>query len=272
MKHPAAIPALSAAILICGCANAPRPGSHAVAAIPPSTSQATPNIVGNWQFNLVSTTPGAPAVTIAGGLRQSGTALSGALHVDGSKCVDRLTTVGFTGTVSAGATSLISTAVNGQVIAFTGNFTDTTFIGTYRIKGGCADGEAGKVVGGNIPYIGNTLAGTFTNSANKTFDVAGDIAQSGSASAAGSFEISGTAIFDMACFKAGTLKPGAFPFDSFILGRSVNLKFETGNGTLTFQGTLSQDRSEMSGNYSVSGGSCDESGTAVLYVSSPWDY
>jgi hypothetical protein len=273
MKRLAAIPALSVAVLVCGCASAPRPGGSVVLPLtPPPTSQTIPGILGNWQFNLVSTTPGAPAVTIAGGISRNGTAVSGALHVDGSNCVDRLTTVGFTGTVSADATSLTSAAVNGQVVTFTGNFSDTDFVGTYSIKGGCADGDAGKVMGDNIPYIANNLAGTFTNSANQTFDVSGDIAQSSSFSASGSFEISGTATFDKACFKAGTIRPGTFPSGSFILGRSVNLEFETGNGALIFLGTLSQDRSEMSGNYSVSGGSCDESGTAVLYVSSPWDY
>jgi hypothetical protein len=77
----------------------------------------------------------------------------------------------------------------------------------------------------------NNLAGTFTNSANQRFDVAGGIAQSSSFSAAGRFEIVRTATFDRARFKAGIIRPGTFPSGSFVLGRSVNLEFETGNGT-----------------------------------------
>ena len=49
-----------------------------------------------------------------------------------------------------------------------------------------------------------------------------------------------------------------------------------GNGTLTFLGKLNPDRSNISGNYIVSGGTCNDSGTAVLIASSAgigyWDY
>ena len=95
---------------------------------------------------------------------------------------------------------------------------------------------------------------------------------SSNASTEGSFELSGTGTFDTPCFRAGTIKPGMFPSGSFILGTTVSLQFETGNGTLAFLGTLSQDRSEISGNYAIAGGTCEDSGTAVLTVSSPWDY
>jgi hypothetical protein len=52
----------------------------------------------------------------------------------------------------------------------------------------------------------------------------------------------------------------------------VVIEIDTSNGTLTFLGSLSQDRSKISGYYTVSGGSCDHKGTAILTVSSPWDY
>lgn len=272
MKRLAAISTFSAVVLFCGCAGAPPPVKNASTLTPPSTSQTTPNIVGNWQFDLVSTTPGTPALTIAGGISQNGTAVSGALHVDGSKCVDRLTTIGFSGTLSAGTTSLTSVAVDGQVVTLTGKFSNTAFAGTYKIKGGCADGEAGNVTGENIPYIGNTLAGTFTSSANKAFDANGDISQSSSASADGSFGVSGTAAFDTPCFQTGTVRSGTSSSGSFVLGRSLVLEFETANGILTFVGTLGQDFREIHGSYTVSGGTCSDDGTAVLNISSPWDY
>src|SRR5207249_4477760 len=53
---------------------------------------------------------------------------------------------------------------------------------------------------------------------------------------------------------------------------SVDIEIKTDNGTVTFLGTLNRDRSEISGNYTVSGGTCDQTGTSVLSVSSPWDY
>ena len=260
--------------LLCGCGRESLPTEPTATRTPPAT-QVTLYIAGNWQFSATPTMPKALPLTIAGSISQNGAALSSALHIEGSKCFDRLTTIGFSGTVSAGTISLISAAIEGQVVTLTGNFGNTAFAGTYRIKGGCADGEMGKVIGNNIPYIGNTLSGSLTNSANRTFDVAGEIAQSGNANSDGSFELSGTSIFDTPCFKSGTIKPGMFPSGSFILGTTVSLEFETGNGTLAFLGTLSQDRSEISGNYAIASGTCEDSGTAVLSVSSawdPWDY
>jgi hypothetical protein len=63
-----------------------------------------------------------------------------ALHVDGSNCFNRLTTIALTGSVTADNTARVA----------------------------CI----------NIPYIANQLNGTFTSSAQGTFNLAGDIAQS----------------------------------------------------------------------------------------------
>jgi hypothetical protein len=177
------------------------------------------------------------------------------------------------GTVTAGSTSLTSAAMNGQVITLTGNFANSAFNGTFKINGGCAAGYQGKLTGINVWNIGNNLSGTFTNSAQKTFNVMGKIAQSSSASSDGSFGITGTTTFNTPCLSAGTIQPGTLPSGSFILGMSVSLEAETSNGILTFLGTLNPDGSgEISGNYIVSGGGCDDSGTAVLHVAGEWDY
>jgi len=53
------------------------------------------------------------------------------------------------------------------------------------------------------------------------------------------------------------------------MGTSVALAIETGNGT---GGTLNLVTGETSGDYTVFGGTCDQTGTAVLVASSPWDY
>jgi hypothetical protein len=266
--------AVLATVLFCGCGGAPMPAPQSSA--PPSTPSAppqTPTILGNWQFTAVSNVPGKPPLTFAGSIVQSGAAVSGALHVDGSNCFDRLTTISLTGTVTAESTSLTSAAVDGQVVTFTGNFADYIFSGTYRINGGCAAGEQGRLTGINVWNIGKSVSGTFTNSAQKTFNVVGTIAQSNSASSEGSFGITGATTFDTPCFSAGTIQSGTFPSGSFILGMSVALEVETGNGILTFLGTLNQDGSgDVSGNYTVSGGVCDDSGTAVLHVAGAWDY
>ena len=100
--------------------------------------------------------------------------------------------------------------------------------------------------------------------------------QSSSASATGSFEVSGDAKFDLACLSAGTIKAGTYPTGSYILGTSVGLEFDTSSGMLNFTGTLNQDTGEISGSYSVLGSSCNQSGSAVVKIPTDcpgcWDY
>jgi hypothetical protein len=292
MKHLARIFALSAAVLLSGCGGAPGPAPIITT---PSTTPVTPpipNVVGNWVFSTASTIPGKPPLTFAGNISQTNSAVSGALHVDGSNCFNQVTTMGLTGTVTANATSLSFMTLDGQVVTLTGSFTNPTdyygtvvydtFNGTFRVDGGCAAGDLGTVTGNYIDSIARQsdptqLSGTFTNSsAQQIFHVTANIVQNASASAAGSFNITGNATFDTPCLGVGAITAGTYPFGSFILGTSVGLEFDTGNGTLTFLGKLNPDRSNISGNYIVSGGTCNDSGTAVLIASSAglgyWDY
>jgi len=272
MRHITAIFALSAAALLVGCGGGARPIETSTSTLTPP---ATPNVAGNWQFSALPATAGKAPLTIAGGIGQSDSAINAAVHVLGSSCFDQLTTVQLTGKATGASVSLTSNPVDGQIVTFTGKFTGSAFSGTYAIKGGCADGGQGNLTGLNIPYIANAWSGTFTDSAHETFNVTGNITQRAPAGVEASYPISGDATLDGPCFKAATVKSGAFPSGSFILGRSVGLEFDTANGTITFLGTLSQDYSEISGMYSVSGGTCEGEGTAVLDVSDgagSWDY
>ncbi len=221
---------------------------------------------------MTSTVPGAPSLTIAGSLSRSGNAVTGAVHVDGSNCFDHLTTTGIVGAVSNSNISLTSKSVSGQVITLNGTIAGDAFTGSYTIDGGCAAGDQGNVTGVNIPYIGNTLGGTFTPSGGQTFDISGGWAQNESASSDGSFGLAGTVTFNGSCLDSGTITPGTLLSGSYIMGTSVAIEIKSSNGTLTFVGTLNPDRSEISGSFTVSGGTCDDKGTAVLEVSSPWDY
>ena len=289
MKTLATTLAISTIVFLSGCGGTPTVLDRAPVS-PPATTPVPPtpvtsNIDGNWQFSATSNTPGALPFSIGGSISQSDAAINGALHIDGSNCFDRLITRGLSGNVTADTAALVITGMDGQVVAFTGRFSNTaligmyTFTGTYKINGGCGDGDEGTVTGINIPPIANQLSGTFIdNSARHIFHVTGNIAQSNSASPEGSYAITGTApsTFDTACFATGTIRPGTFPSGSFILGTSVDFEFDTSNGTLTFLGTLNRDKTEIDGNYTVAGGACDQTGTAALLVSSSgnssWDY
>ncbi len=192
--------------------------------------------------------------------------------------------MGLTGTLTGSDISLTSTPVEGQVITLTGTITENvdtgvlTFTGTYSITGGCGDGDKGTVTGISI-YIDDALDGTFTTSQQQTFTVSGGLGQYSSPSLDGSFGITGTAAFSTPCFSSATITPGTLSSGSFIIGTTVGLEFDTGNGTITFLGTVNLDSYDaefdsysITGNYTLSGGTCDGTGTAVLRVYNPWDY
>lgn len=277
MKNCASILWLSTLLLLSGCGGGGTTVSPSSPTSAPSNSPVA-SVVSNWQFSTTSTVSGTPPLTIAGSISVSGSSVSGAVHVSGSNCFDRLTTVGLTGTLTGGNLSLTSASVAGQVATLTGTFSDPgtfspgQFTGTYAINGGCADGEKGNATGVKVLYIGNTLNGTFTTSEGGTFSVAGGIAQDSASSSAGSFVITGTVTFTSSCFSSGTMASGTFPSGSFIIGTSVAFEIATSNGTVAFLGTLNPATNEIDGGYTISGGTCDQTGTAAFVASSPWDY
>lgn len=263
---------VSVLVLLCGCGEGgAKRGTGGGEILNPSFSGVSLNIAGNWNFSATSRVS-APALTIAGSINQSGSSVSGVVHISGSNCFDQLTTMALTGKLTGSNISLTSISVGGQVLTFTGGITETTLTGTYTVKGGCADGDHGNVTGVKILTIGNTLSGTFTASGGDTFDMTADMAQNSDASPEGSFAITGTATFRRSCLSSGKITPGTFPSGSFIMGTSVALEIRTDNGTVTFFGRLNPDNSEIDGAYTLSGGRCDQTGIAVLVVSSPWDY
>ncbi len=89
---------LSALVLLCGCGGySGSPYTHP--STPPSDPPPQPNIAGNWQLSTRSKA-GVPPLTIAGSINQSGSSLSGAVHVDGWSCFDQQTTIDLTGTLT----------------------------------------------------------------------------------------------------------------------------------------------------------------------------
>jgi len=192
--------------------------------------------------------------------------------VDGWGCFDQRTTISLSGTLTDGNFSMASASVDGQTLTFAGSINKKngfpyTLAGTYAINGGCADGYQGTVIGVGVDSLKGYWAGNLTTEGGGTIHWDTQFAQ-GSASSEGSFGLSGTFAFDDSCLQSGTITPGAFPSASFIMGRSVNLEIKTDNGTITFRGTADPD-GLIRGNYTVSGGPCEPSGTGYL---SPWEY
>ncbi len=271
---------LSALFLLCGCGRGGYGGGEYKGARGGGIPAPTPNglnIAGNWQFSTPSTVPGTPPLTIAGSINQSGSSVSGAVHVDGSNCFDPLSVVGLTGTLTGGNLSLTSTSVAGQVTTFTGSISDNTFtathlpgefIGTYTINGGCASGDEGNVTGVKVSSMTGNWAGDLTSGTGDTNRVGVALAQ-GAATSEGIFGLTGTVWFESGtCFKSGKIASGTFPSGSYVMGESVSLEIETDNGVIVFLGKAKGD-GLIRGDYTLVGSTCEPAGTGYL---SPWEY
>jgi len=217
----------------------------------------------------------ATALTIAGSIDQSGSSVSGAVHVAGGSCFDKQNVIGLTGTLTGGNVSLTTASVDGPVITFSGsiaikaNFPDT-LTGTYAINGGCANGDQGNLTGYSVGAFNGSWSGSLTTAGGAEIQWGTDLLGQVGASSEGSFGLTGTFNFDGACFNSGKLTPGTYPTPSFILGTSVTLNIPTDNGTIAFVGAAGPDQGGLiAGTYTITGGSCDSTGTGYL---SPWEY
>jgi hypothetical protein len=98
--------------------------------------------------------------------------------------------IGLAGTLTTDNTSLTFTALDAQVVTFTG--TDSKNVG-------CAASDRGRVTGINFPYFANQLNGTFISSAEGIFSLAGDIAQRAAQAMRPALKSRGTVAFDTPC-------------------------------------------------------------------------
>ena len=113
-----------------------------------------------------------PPATIAGSIAQSGVLINGAVHVNGSNCLDRLTTSGLTGALTQ-CNVAFSTSVDGQVITFGGSISKKvgfpyTFTGTYAINGGCTNGDQRNITLYGVESITGYWAGNLTTAEGET--------------------------------------------------------------------------------------------------------
>ena len=277
MKHLAKtiwlVPAL---VLLYGCGGERTPGSTP-GSNSGSSSGPTPqglNIAGNWQFSTTSTAGMLP-LAIAGSISQSGSTLGSVVHVDGSSCFEQPTAIRLTGTLTDGNISLTSASINEQVITLAGTITQKDgfpyqLTGTYTIDGGCARGDQGSVTGDSVGAFNGSWYGNLTTAGGADIHWGTDQLGQVGPSSEGSFGLTGNFNFDGACFNSGKLAPGTYPTPSFILGTSVVLNIPTDNGTIAFVSSSGPGTGGLiQGTYSVTGGSCESTGTGYL---SPWEY
>ena len=265
---------VTAIVLPCSCGGgrtsvlpSPTPAGPPTGTLPTGVK-----IPGDWELATRSTV-GMADLAIGGSIIQSGSVLSGEVHVDGSSCFDQTTAVRLDGTLTDDKISLTSAPVNDQIISLIGTITKKNgypylVTGTYTIDGGCASGDQGNVTGYSVDGINGVWYGNLTTAGGGTIHWGTDQLGQVGASSEGSFGLTGNFNFDGACFNSGTLTPGTFPTPSFILGTSVALNIPTDNGSIAFVGTVDTD-GLIRGTYAVAGGSCESTGTGYL---SPWEY
>jgi hypothetical protein len=223
---------------------------------PPVSPPAPLNVQGNWQLTLPMGGEFDPDINIAGSIVQSGTSLTGAVHLDGSDCFDRANTVNLTGTVSDPNLTLTLSEIDGQVVTLTGIVAGNKLTGTFNIQGGCANGKQGAIQGVKIP----TLASAWKVNYTQGFFGGATIAQD-AATPEGSFSLSGS-MGNFQCLSgpvvSGTIVPGTFPSPSHILGKSVLMKVEMDDGgTVNINALASEDGFTIRGFYEYVGGTCD---------------
>jgi hypothetical protein len=179
--------------------------------------------------------------------------VSGTIHVLNSSCYSFSTDVPVSGNIStAGAITLISSAISGQTIEVSGSITSGILTsGSYTITGGCADGDNGTVTGFSTPSYSHTYTGGFVNAAPPETAVK-IVAEQYGPDSDGLYHVSGTATFiDSPCFAGGTIS------NSAMAGSYLAVQITTTNGNIVFAGYLSDSTGrEIIGAYQVISGRC----------------
>lgn len=243
--------------IVCGCGG----GSSSSGSSPAFSIQS-----GNWNISAVSSAGPGSNFSAGGNLSQSGSNISGILHFVGSPCLDFLTDVPVSGSVSGQKVTLTSPVITGEVVTVNASGSATALSGTYTLTASgpsCGASDQGTFTATVVPSVSGTWHGAFSSSVNPgtNINVSANITQSAAPDAHGFFPITGTLTFSgSSCFTAGTVVSG--PLASNIAGSTLNLFISTNDqpspGLTSFDATadVPATASAMTGNYLVIQGNC----------------
>ena len=159
---------------------------------------------GNW--SMTATSSGAVGTLYIGGnLTQIGSILAGSMLVIGS-CIDPSHTFAFSGTVNGNKVTLNTASASGEVITVTATGTiGSALTGTYTVTGGCDDGDSGTITAAAVPSINATWSGPISGSGGSNVTLAIAFSQATTASADGTFPLTGTVTFTTVSYTHLTL-------------------------------------------------------------------
>lgn len=218
---------------------------------------------GNWSVAATSAVTLDGSFTAGGSLVQTGSTISGVVHIPASKCFRGDLDVAVTGSVTGQTMSLSFAATPDQTINVDAKAgSATTFSGTYTVTGtGCAAGDHGTINATLVPSVSAPWQGVFTSVVNPgtvvTFTAT--LTQSPTADAHGFFPVTGT----LTVTGTSCLTSGAILATSNMSGANMNL-FATADGqptsnTIFMEGPMDDPATATSiskGQGGVSGANC----------------
>jgi len=215
---------------------------------------------GNWSMTAVPTAGAAGTFYIGGNLTQSGSNLAGTMYVI-SSCISSSQSVAFTGTVTGNKVTLTSASASGEVITITSSGTAGSLTGTYTVTGGCDDGDKGNVTLNAVPSISGTWSGPISGSGGPNVTIAIAFTQAATASADGTYALSGNVTFtNSSCSVSGTVSSASIAGPYLVVSGLTNDVINGANGgSFTYdQVFLNSPASptSMKGTYSVTSGDC----------------
>ena len=246
---------LSAGILGCGpTVGFPLGAVTSTSADPPGYQYLT----GNWQFTTTDGN-GQTFTAMAGYLYESTTGSNGAhdasslLQAVPGSCFQGAAVIPSTGSLTGNALVLASFSVNGQDLGINlmKDATATHLTGTYKVFGGCADGDTGTITG--VRYA--PVNGTYKGQGTAAQELSVTLTQSTSPDGSGGSPLSGSADFaGIPCFSTGTVQTSA----SSVLGSSFTIQIAAADGAaLLLQGTFDTAASTLTlTNASIAGDAC----------------
>ena len=220
---------------------------------------------GNWflQASTQMTAGGSSQIPqIGGSLSQTGSSISGVLHVSNSGCFDWATDLAVSGTVNGTSVALTSDGANGEVLKINGTENGNQITGTYSIASGCADGDFGAVTAMLVTPATGNWAGTI--SGDGTAATATAALTQGAPNAGGYSPLTGTVGVSGKCTLSGSLVDG----QSWVLGNVVQAVVNLNDGsTLAMNGFITDlpAGNEITVNVSLSGGACSGLSGSVIY-------
>lgn len=219
---------------------------------------------GNWYLQASSQTDASRIPQLGGLLTQTGSTISGVVHVSNSSCFEWVTDVPVSGVINGDNITLTSDSIEGQVITISGLANENALSGNYSIAGGCADGDRGSVSAVLVPPATGRWSGPFPSNGTDQSVVANFVQDA--PNAGGYSALSGNLSFTGSpCFASGTLAAE----QSWALGNLVQAVVHLNSGgDMALNGFItdaSGNARQMTVNFSITGGKCSGQSGSVTF-------